>query len=208
MSETTNEPAKKDSAVVWHETNLERAARWKSLNQKGGCIWFTGLSGSGKSSVAMAVEELLVKEGRVSYVLDGDNLRHGLNSDLGFSPADRDENVRRVAQVARLMADSGCVALVPLISPYKNARQLARDLHNAAQIPFMEVFIDTPIDICMKRDPKGMYAKAKAGEIKGFTGVDDPYETPENPELILRPEDGDEKTQAKIVIESFQQLTS
>lgn len=192
--------------IVWHPTNLDRQKRWESINQKGACIWLTGLSGSGKSSVAVELEELLVGAGRMAYVLDGDNLRHGLNAGLGFSQADRDENVRRVAEVARLLGDAGCIAIVPLISPYIKARKLARELHIAAGLIFIEVFVDTPIEICMERDPKGMYKKAQAGEITGFTGVDDPYEAPKNPELILQPENGAPAQQAELVIQKLDEL--
>ena len=188
------------SDIVWHSTNLERAKRWENTNQKGACVWFTGLSGSGKSSVATILEEMLVMNGKMAYILDGDNLRHGLNADLGFSTADRDENIRRVAEVARLLADAGCVVLVSVISPYQKSRELAREMHVVAGLTFLEIFVDTPLEICIKRDPKGLYQKAKAGEIKGFTGVDDPYEVPKNPDLILSPEDGDALKQAELVL--------
>ncbi|MEZ5230891.1 MAG: adenylyl-sulfate kinase [Acidimicrobiales bacterium] len=138
--------------------------------------------------------------GRPAYLLDGDNLRFGLNGDLGFSAADRDENVRRVAHVARLFADAGVVAIVPLISPYRAARQLARSLHEAADVVFAEVFVDTPLEICEQRDPKGLYAKARAGEIKGMTGIDDPYEAPLDPEHRFTPADGDPAAVAKLLI--------
>jgi len=140
--------------------------------------------------VAAACERLLVAEGRPAYLLDGDNLRHGLNGDLGFSAGDRDENVRRVAEVARLFADAGVVALVPLISQYRAARARARALHEAAGVSFLEVFVDTPLEVCEERDPKGLYAKARAGGLTGMTGVDDPYEAPESPDLVLTPDDG------------------
>ncbi len=192
--------------VVWHPGRLERSRRWENTKQKGGTVWLTGLSGSGKSSVAFAAEEALVLAGRMAYVLDGDNLRFGLNADLGFSPQDRDENVRRVAEVARLMADVGCVVLVPLISPYKAARDIAREMHDTAGLAFLEVYVDTPLELCIERDPKGMYKKAQAGEIKGFTGIDDPYEEPENPGLRLTPEDGTEAEQALRVIEALDKI--
>lgn len=163
-------------------------------------MWFTGLSGSGKSSVAIAVEEALVDSGRLAYVLDGDNIRHGLNQDLGFSASDRDENVRRVAEVGRLLADAGAVSLIPLVSPYRAARANARALHEAAQIPFIEVYVDTPLAVCEQRDSKGLYAKARAGELRGFTGIDDPYEPPLNPELRLVPADGDAQAMAGLVL--------
>jgi bifunctional enzyme CysN/CysC len=148
----------------------------------------------------MACERVLVAAGHPAYVLDGDNLRHGLNADLGFSADDRVENVRRVSHVARLMADAGVVALVPLISPYRQGRTEARRLHAEAGLPFLEVFVDTPLELCEERDPKGLYAKARAGEIPGFTGVDDPYEPPETPDLVLRSDDGDAQAQADRVL--------
>jgi len=151
----------------------------------GATVWLTGLSGSGKSTVAGEVERQLVARGIATYSLDGDNLRHGLNGDLGFSAADRVENVRRVAEVARLFADAGIVALVPVISPYRAGRTHARQLHQDAGLTFLEVFVDAPIDICEARDPKGLYARARAGEVKGFTGIDDPYEPPEHPDLVI-----------------------
>jgi bifunctional enzyme CysN/CysC len=182
--------------VVWHESVLPRAGRWSALGVRGATVWFTGLSGSGKSTIANELERLLVTAGQPAYVLDGDNLRHGINADLGFSAEDRDENVRRVAEVARLFADAGVVALVPLISPYRNARERARGAHEAAGLRFVEVFVDTPIELCEARDPKGLYRRARAGELKGFTGIDDPYEAPHRPELVLRPDDGDAPTLA------------
>ncbi len=151
----------------------------------GATIWLTGLSGSGKSTIASAVATCLVERGVLTYTLDGDNLRHGLNGDLGFSAADRTENIRRVAEVARLMADAGAVALVPVISPYRAGREHARRLHEQAGLVFVEVFVDAPIEVCEARDPKGLYAKARAGELTGFTGVDDPYEAPEQPDLVI-----------------------
>ena len=173
--------------TVWHPSALDRAAR----PSEGATLWFTGLSGSGKSTVAVEVERLLVESGRPAYLLDGDNLRQGLNGDLGFSADDRTENVRRVGEVARLFADAGVVALVPVISPYVVDRARVREIHALAEVPFAEVFVDTPIEVCEQRDAKGLYAKARAGEITGFTGIDDPYEAPQSPELRLTPEDGD-----------------
>ena len=187
--------------VVWHAGHLGRGERTAALGHRGATVWFTGLSGSGKSTVATAVEKLLVEAGRPAYVLDGDNIRHGLNGDLGFSAADRDENVRRVAEVGRLFADAGVVALVPLVSPYRAARDSARALHDAAGLDFFEVFVDTPLELCERRDPKGLYAKARAGEIRGFTGIDDPYEAPLAPELRLVPGDGDADAMAVRVID-------
>jgi bifunctional enzyme CysN/CysC len=171
--------------VVWHESEVPRDERWRAADVRGATVWFTGLSGSGKSTVASAVAALLTARGVLSYTLDGDNLRHGLNGDLGFSADDRAENVRRVGEVARLFADAGVVALVPLISPYRAGRDHARALHEAAGLPFVEVFVDTPIEVCEQRDPKGLYAQARAGKITGFTGIDDPYEPPLAAELVL-----------------------
>jgi bifunctional enzyme CysN/CysC len=171
--------------VVWHESEVPRAERWAATGAHGATVWLTGLSGSGKSTVAGALAAQLTARGRLTYTLDGDNLRHGLNGDLGFSAVDRAENVRRVGEVARLFADAGVLALVPLISPYRAGRDHARALHEAAGLVFVEVFVDTPLDVCEQRDPKGLYAKARAGEIAGFTGIDDPYESPISPELTI-----------------------
>jgi adenylyl-sulfate kinase len=171
--------------VVWHDTGIPRNERWQSAGLAGATIWFTGLSGSGKSTVASAVAARLTAAGSAHYLLDGDNLRFGLNGDLGFDRAGREENVRRVGEVARLMADAGLVVLVPVISPYRDGRDRVREIHAAAGLRFIEVFVDTPIEECEQRDPKGLYAKARAGELKGFTGIDDPYEPPLAPELVL-----------------------
>ena len=163
-------------------------------------MWLTGLSGSGKSTVAVELERRLVAGGRPAYILDGDNLRHGLNADLGFSDEDRAENVRRVGEVARLLADAGVVALVPVISPFRDGRDRVRRIHAEAGISFLEVFVDTPIELCEQRDPKGLYAKARAGELPGFTGIESPYERPAAPELVLTPEDGDPAAMAERVL--------
>ena len=171
------------SNITWHYGEVGRHDR----PSQGATIWFTGLSGSGKSTVAVACERWLIAEGRPAYVLDGDNIRHGLNGDLGFSAGDRAENVRRVGHVAALMADAGVVVLVPLVSPYRADRDAVRALHAAADLPFLEIFVDTPIELCEQRDPKGLYAKARAGELTGMTGIDDPYEAPSAPELTLTP---------------------
>jgi adenylyl-sulfate kinase len=186
--------------VVWHESSVDRATRWKRHGFAGATVWLTGLSGSGKSTLADAVATRLLDDGRPAYVLDGDNLRHGLNADLGFSAADRAENVRRVGEVARLLADAGLVALAPVISPYRVDRDRVRTIHEAAGLRFVEVFVDTPLALCEERDPKGLYAKARAGEITGFTGIDDPYEAPEAPDLRLTPDDGDPAAQAARVL--------
>jgi bifunctional enzyme CysN/CysC len=155
---------------------------------RGRTVWFTGLSGSGKSSVAMLVEQKLLENGIPAYVLDGDNLRHGLNADLGFSMFDRAENLRRLAHIATLLADTGQIVLVPAISPLTEHRELARKVHADAGFDFVEVFCDTPLADCEKRDPKGLYAKARAGEITHFTGIDSPYQRPKKPDLRLTPD--------------------
>jgi bifunctional enzyme CysN/CysC len=169
--------------VTFHPSHLTRAERWGALGTSGATIWMTGLSGSGKSTIATAVEHTLVSSGRPAYMLDGDNLRHGLNAGLGFSEADRAENVRRVGEVAKILAEAGVVAIASLVSPFKDARDQVRAAHEAAGIPFYEVHIDTSLEECEQRDPKGLYAKARAGEITDLTGVGSPYEAPENPEL-------------------------
>ena len=186
----------KSTNIVWHEGDVPRSARLS----RGATVWFTGLSGSGKSTIAAACERLLLDRGRPAYLLDGDNLRHGLNADLGFSAADRGENVRRVGEVARLFADAGVVTCVPLISPYRADRDRVREAHRVADLRFVEVYVATPIELCEARDPKGLYAKARAGEISGFTGIDDPYEPPLTPELVLSPEDGTPDEQATLVL--------
>jgi adenylyl-sulfate kinase len=172
--------------VTWHPGQVTREERAQLFGcRTGATVWFTGLSGSGKSTVASAVEKRLMDDGRPAYRLDGDNLRIGLNADLGFSRAGREENVRRAAEVAGLFADAGLVAIVALISPYRTGRDLARRIHLQAGLPFVEVYMATSVDICAGRDPKGLYARAESGEIGSFTGVDDPYEAPENAELTV-----------------------
>jgi adenylyl-sulfate kinase len=172
--------------VTWHEGVVDRVQRWDSLGLRGATVWFTGLPASGKSTVAAAVEAQLVRAGRPAYRLDGDNLRHGVCGDLGFTSEDRDRNVRRTAEVARLFADAGVVALVSVVSPYADAREAARELHERDGLRFVEVFVNTPLDECVRRDPKGLYARAQAGELQGFTGIDDPYEPPLAPDVELR----------------------
>jgi bifunctional enzyme CysN/CysC len=173
--------------VTWHPATIDRATRWQRHGLAGATVWFTGLSGSGKSTLADGVATRLFEIGRPAYVLDGDNVRHGLNAGLGFSPADRAENVRRIGEVAALMADAGLTVLVPVISPYRADRARARAAHEAAGLPFFEVFMDTPLAVCEQRDPKGLYARARSGELSGMTGIDDPYERPQQAELIVRP---------------------
>ncbi|MFN4272208.1 MAG: sulfate adenylyltransferase subunit CysN [Aliihoeflea sp.] len=176
-------PLRRASNIHWQELDIDRAARAAMKNQEPKVLWFTGLSGSGKSTIANLLEKKLHAEGRHTYLLDGDNVRHGLNRDLGFSEADRVENIRRVAEVARLMADAGLIVLVSFISPFRAERQMAREMMGEGE--FVEVFIDTSFEECARRDPKGLYAKALKGEIRKFTGVDSPYEEPENAEIRL-----------------------
>jgi len=171
--------------VTWHPSALDRETRQRSLKHAGATVWLTGLPASGKSTIAVALERQLVSGGRPAYLLDGDNIRHGLSDDLGFAPGDRAENARRVGQVARLFADAGVVAVVSLVSPLRSDREIPRQLHDAAELPFLEVHVDTSIEECARRDPKGLYARARAGEIKGFTGVDAPYESPDDPEIRI-----------------------
>lgn len=170
--------------ITWHEglTHTERAQYTK---QKGITIWFTGLSASGKSTIATALEQHLLHKGKLAYRLDGDNVRFGLNKDLGFSEKDRNENIRRISEVAKLFADSTTIALTSFISPYKADRQVAREIHEKAGLSFVEVYVDVPIDVAEQRDPKGLYKKARAGEIPEFTGISAPYEAPESPEVHL-----------------------
>jgi bifunctional enzyme CysN/CysC len=187
-AERAEETAPRD--VTWHPSALERSHRWATLRQHGATVWLTGLPASGKSTIAVGLERRLVEAGQAAYLLDGDNVRHGLSDDLGFAPGDRAEHIRRVAHVARLMADAGVVAVVSLVSPLRDDRAVARRLHEVAALPFVEVHVDTPLEECERRDPKGLYARARAGELQGFTGVDAPYEAPDDPELTLRTTDG------------------
>jgi bifunctional enzyme CysN/CysC len=173
--------------VRWDRHGLARGARWALLGQRGATLWLTGLPASGKSTIAAALEERLARDGYRAYRLDGDNLRHGLNSDLGFDPGDRAENIRRVAHVASLFADSGTIAIVSAISPYAVDRALARSVHERGELEFVEVFVDTPLAECERRDPKGLYARARSGKLRGLTGVDAPYEAPRDPDVELRP---------------------
>ncbi|XP_020242823.1 adenylyl-sulfate kinase 3-like [Asparagus officinalis] len=178
----------KATNIVWHECPVGKLERQKLLKQKGCVIWITGLSGSGKSTVACALSRELHNMGYLTYVLDGDNVRHGLNRDLTFKAEDRAENIRRVGEVAKLFADAGVICIASLISPYRRDRDACRALLPDSN--FIEVFMDMPIEICESRDPKGLYKLARAGKIKGFTGVDDPYEQPLNCEVVIQPRDG------------------
>ena len=175
----------KATNITWHSTHVDRIDRERLLRQKGCTILFTGLPSSGKSTTAFTLEHELIKLGHVAYVLDGDNVRHGLNKNLGFSAIDREENIRRIGEVAKLFADAGVITMTSFISPYLRERDLARKLHLDAGLGFVEIFIDTPMDVCEARDPKGLYKKARLGELKGFTGIDDPYEPPLAPELVV-----------------------
>lgn len=177
----------KATNITWHEGAVSRHDRAALLGGGGATLWFTGLSGSGKSTVATAAEQRLVESGRAAYRLDGDNLRTGINADLGFSKDERLENCRRVAEVARLFADAGVIAIVAVISPYAQSRELARRIHAEAGLPFVEVFMATSAEECAVRDPKGLYAQASAGTLGSFTGIDDPYEVPAHPELAIEP---------------------
>lgn len=177
----------KATNITWHEANVVQKDREQLLNQKGCVIWFTGLSGSGKSTLALEVESKLYQRGHLTYVLDGDNIRHGLNKNLGFSPEDRAENIRRIGEVAKLFADAGVISMTAFISPYRADRDNARDLLDEGR--FVEVFVDCPLEVCESRDTKGLYQKARAGEIKEFTGISAPYEVPNQPELTVNTDD-------------------
>ena len=185
--------------IRWHAPELTRPERWSRAGHRGATVWFTGLSGSGKSTVAAAVERALFDAGHASYLLDGDNVRFGLNAGLGFSPEDRDENVRRLSEAAALFADAGLVCLVSAISPYRHQRAAARAAHERATVDFVEVWVATPIEECERRDPKGLYRKARKGEITGFTGIDAPYEAPEAAELVI----GEQETPLAVVVDTI-----
>jgi adenylylsulfate kinase len=174
----------KATNIVWHEGHVNRDQREALLKQKGVLVWFTGLPSSGKSTVAFTVEHALIARGRMAYVLDGDNIRFGLCKNLGFSAADRAENIRRIGEVGKLFADAGLIVLASFVSPYRADRDEARALMGEGE--FIEVFVDTPLELCEERDPKGLYKKARTGEIPNFTGISDPYEAPENPEIALK----------------------
>lgn len=169
--------------IQWQSLSVTKSARAAQKLQVAKCIWFTGLSGAGKTTIANLLEKKLHSQGKHTYLLDGDNVRHGLNRDLGFTDVDRAENIRRVAEVAKLMVDAGLIVLVSFISPFRAERLMARNLFELGE--FLEVFVDTPLDECEKRDGKGLYAKARRGDLKNFTGLDSPYEAPEMPEVTL-----------------------
>jgi bifunctional enzyme CysN/CysC len=192
--------------IRWHPSSLDRDYRWGKTGQQGATIWFTGLPASGKSTIAVAVERALVESGQVAYLLDGDNLRHGLSDDLGFAAGDRAENIRRVGHLTRLLADAGVVALASLVSPLKSDREIARTLNEAARLPFIEVYVATSLAECEKRDPKRLYARARAGELKGLTGVDAPYEPPESADLVIDTAGADIDAQVAKVLELLNKL--
>lgn len=189
----------KASNVVWHDHLVKREDREKLLNQKGVLLWFTGLSASGKSTIANEVAFRLFKDGKLTYVLDGDNIRHGLNKNLGFSPQDREENIRRISEVGNLFADAGIITTTAFISPYIKDRDFARELLGEGR--FIEIFVKASIETCEKRDPKGLYKKARTGEIPQFTGISAPYEEPINPEITLNADSLTIDEEVKEVIE-------
>jgi bifunctional enzyme CysN/CysC len=184
--------------VHWQALDVNKQARAGMKGQKATILWFTGLSGSGKSTIANLVEKALVAEGRHTYLLDGDNVRHGLNRDLGFTDADRVENIRRVGETAKLFLDAGLIVLVSFISPFRSERRMARELVGTGE--FIEVFVDTPLDVCMTRDPKGLYEKARTGAIKNFTGIDSPYEAPQGAEITLATVEAPAEAQAERIL--------
>jgi len=195
----------KATNVTWHDGEVSREDRFNILRQRGATIWFTGLSGSGKSTIAVALERALYKIGKLSYRLDGDNVRLGINKNLGFSEEDRKENIRRIGEVAKLFGDAGVLSLSSSISPYKADRDEVRELHQRAGLEFIEVFVDCSLAVAESRDPKGLYKKARAGEIKNFTGIDDPYEPPTNPEIHLKTDEMTLEDEVQIVLNHLQE---
>lgn len=191
----------KATNVTWQGGDVSREDRYDILRQKGATIWFTGLSGSGKSTIAVALERALFTMGKLSYRLDGDNVRLGINKNLGFSEEDRTENIRRIGEVAKLFGDAGTISLSSFISPYQADRDEVRALHDAANLSFVEVFVDCSLRTAEERDPKGLYKKARAGEIKNFTGIDDPYEAPVDPEIHLHTDEMTLEREVAIIID-------
>jgi adenylylsulfate kinase len=185
--------------ITWHGGAVTRADRERLLGQRGVTLWMTGLSGSGKSTIGVLIEQMLIARGKLAYRLDGDNVRHGLNKNLGFSADDRTENIRRIGEVAKLFTDAGVIVIVSFISPYRKDREAVRSLLQPGE--FVEVYVQASLEAAERRDPKGLYKKARAGEIKGFTGVDDPYEAPEVAEIVLRTEVQDAEASAAEVVE-------
>ena len=191
----------KATNVTWQDGEISREDRFEILRQKGATIWFTGLSGSGKSTIAVALEQVLFNMRKLSYRLDGDNVRLGINKNLGFSEQDRTENIRRIGEIAKLFGDAGTIALSSFISPYKEDRDEVRALHEAADLEFVEVFVDCSLAVAESRDPKGLYRKARAGQIKNFTGIDDPYEAPAKPEIHLKTDEMTLEQEVSIIID-------
>jgi adenylylsulfate kinase len=194
----------KATNVTWQDGEVSREDRNNILRQRGATIWFTGLSGSGKSTIAVALERALFSIGKLSYRLDGDNVRLGINKNLGFSEADRKENIRRIGEVAKLFGDAGVLSLSSFISPYKGDRDEVRTLHEQAGLEFVEVFVDCSLAVAEERDPKGLYKKARAGEIKNFTGIDDPYEAPTNPEIHLHTDEMTIEQEVQIILDHLE----
>lgn len=191
----------KATNVTWQDGEISRQDRYQILGQSGATIWFTGLSGSGKSTIAVALEKALYDLGKLSYRLDGDNVRLGINKNLGFSEADRSENIRRIGEIAKLFGDAGTLSLSSFISPYVQDRDSVRQLHEDAELKFVEVFVDCSLEVAEERDPKGLYKKARAGEIKNFTGIDDPYEAPKQPEIHLHTDQMTLEEEVRIIID-------
>jgi len=189
--------------VTWHHGTVSPEQRQANMGQRGATVWLTGLSGSGKSTVAVAAEQLLIRMGHHVYRLDGDNVRHGLCGDLGFSAQDREENIRRIAHVAQLFADAGIICLCSFVSPYRAARQQVRETHEKAGNAFFEAYVNVPLEVAESRDPKGLYAKARKGEIKNFTGIDDPFEAPESPDLDIPTHEQPVEASARQIVDAL-----
>ena len=193
----------KATNVHWHDGEVTREDRQKMLKQKGATLWFTGLSGSGKSTVAVALEKALIEKGHLCYRLDGDNVRLGINKNLGFSAEDRAENIRRIGEIAKLFVDTGVIVLSSFVSPYRADRDQVRELHAQSDMDFLEVFVDVPLSVAEERDPKGLYKKARAGEIKNFTGIDDPSEAPEQAEVVLNSHEMSLEKEVEVLLEEM-----
>ncbi|GDX34268.1 hypothetical protein LBMAG16_10990 [Actinomycetes bacterium] len=189
---------------IWHESGVTRSQRWNKHGLAGATVWLTGLSGSGKSTIAIELARELLNTSRLAYILDADNLRLGLNSDLGYSDPDRTENIRRVAEVACLFADSGTVAIVPIISPFIASREHARKLHTEKNLQFIEVHVATPVDECERRDTKGLYAKVRSGQMTGLSGVDSPYEAPKSPDVIVGQDNETLQESVRLILKKLQ----
>ena len=201
---TASTVERKATNITWHEGNVGREDRASMLGHKGVTLWFTGLSGSGKSTVAVAVEKALMARGVLCYRLDGDNIRFGINANLGFSAEDRQENIRRVGEISKLFADTGVVVLSSFISPYREDREMVRRMHTESELPYVEVYVDCSLEEAEARDPKGLYKKARAGEIRGFTGIDDPYEAPTSPELHLHTDQMSLEEEVEMIVANLQ----